>query len=99
MDMAQTSSRTGQKDYPMFMMQIEKQRNYHDGNGGFCITWFSRKAGRTFCTFQIEGLLEVILHILYKLKVSPLGHLMRKNLRLLQTDKVTNMSNHKLMNC
>ena len=42
MDMAQTSSRTGQEDYPMFMMQIEKQRNYHDGNGGFCITWFSR---------------------------------------------------------
>ena|GEM_PF-2233549 len=78
MDMAQTSSRTGQKDYPMFMMQIEKQRNYHDGNGGFCITCFFRKAGRTFCTSQIEGLLEVIQHIFYKLKVGFLWNTMRR---------------------
>ena len=78
MDMAQTSSRTGQKDYPMFMMQIERQRNYHDGDGGFCLTWFSRKAGRTFCTSQIEGLLGGIQHILYKLKVGFLWNTMRR---------------------
>ena len=78
MDMAQTSSRTGQKDYPMFMMQIEKQRNHYDGDGGFCLTWFSRKAGRTFCTSQIEGLLGVIQHILYKLKVGFLWNTMRR---------------------
>lgn len=69
---------TRQKNYPMFMMQIEKQRNYHDGNGGFCLTWFSRMAGRTFCTSQIEGLLEVIQHILYKLKVGFLRNTMRR---------------------